>query len=284
MHVGFVIAHQPSCRHPGQHHGAGTVAEETAAHGGDCGGNFADAFRFNIAVGTKTGDVVLHGALRIHPQWFAVEGSPRAARGLKTLLLAGGNNYADHRLAQMDHRHGHAPVRHAVNEWAGAVDRIHHPGVTGIAGLQAKLFAQKTVLRELAGDVFTDQQFNLAIGNRNHVLRIAFGFNHQALAAVKIIQRLGSGFAGRLFCQRQALGNLFVHLHSLTLLGSLGNQCQTLSFEVNGHTGGRCQLAFHLHIDNKQRAEIGFYFIFDMVPKPGAMGDFAVQGAALLRQ
>ncbi|MNE67412.1 hypothetical protein D3C80_1630190 [compost metagenome] len=107
-------------------------------------------------------------------------------------------------------------------------------------------------------------------------MRIAFGFNHQAFATVEIVQRFVAGCTRRLLGQRQALGNQLIHFSSLIFCGLLGNQRQPLRFEINGDASGRRQLAFHLHIDNKQRAEIGLHFIFDMVPQPGAVGHFTV--------
>jgi hypothetical protein len=56
-----------------------------------------------------------------------------------------------------------APVGHAIDEGAGAVDRVDHPGKGRASRLKPIFLAQHAIIGKGPGDPATDQHLDLAI-------------------------------------------------------------------------------------------------------------------------
>ncbi len=71
------------------------------------------------------------------------------------------------------------------------------PGVARAALLIAKLLAEETIISEGGGHTFPDQRLDIAVGNRDDILKITLGFDHQRIAPVEIVERYRAGLLGK---------------------------------------------------------------------------------------
>ena len=201
MHVGLVVSNQPPSRDIGEHQRTRTVADEVAAGRQKILDHFGDKGRCHVVVGADAGDGVADGSGRVKGQHPSIERRALAGGPGIEFIVAGRVDDADHRFVVMQNGDRDAPVRHAVDERAGAVDRIDYPGIAGIATGKTVFLTQKSVVRMDFRDASANEVLHLAIGNGNNVLRVALGFNHQRFASVVIVERDGACFLGDGLCQ-----------------------------------------------------------------------------------
>src|SRR5690606_16450219 len=101
----------------------------------------------------------------------------------------------------------------AVDEASGAVDGINDPDTACIKGRAAGFFTEKTVVRELFGQLLLDERLGFLVDNTDQILElIAFMADDQRIAFLVMPKRAARSFHGELLGER------------VTFLQSLGAQ------------------------------------------------------------
>jgi hypothetical protein len=171
-----------------------------------------DDARRNAQAGPNAEQAGLDVAVLLDADWAAVEERPLAFLRGKQFVDAWRVDQAEQRLRTAHQGHRDAPARHAMQERAGAVDRIDHPGVARSAFSQSEFLAQKTVVRECFGDAGAQQRFYLAVGHADDILPVGLGFDVERRKVVEIGQRQRAGFECCLASDFEAVGcGRFVH-------------------------------------------------------------------------
>ncbi|MNI46316.1 hypothetical protein D3C73_1007740 [compost metagenome] len=208
MHIGLVVAHETAGRDIGQHQRARTEPHEIAAAGQKILDDFSDRCRRHMMVGADAGHGVTDrfGALKL--QLPTVQRRAHAGSARIKLVMAGHMDDADHRLTLVENGDRDAPVRHSMDERAGAVDRINHPGITAVATGQPVFLAEKNIGGKGLARSFPDQVLDVAISDRHHILRVALDLDDQRITLLVITERQLASLDGDGFRQFVAFDDL----------------------------------------------------------------------------
>lgn len=91
-----------------------------------------------------------------------------------------------------------------MDEGFGAVDRVNNPAVAAAARYAGEFFAEDGIIRVEGLDATADEQFSVAVGNRNGGL-VRLGFDEQTIAAI-VLEDQEPGILGKLEGGLETLG------------------------------------------------------------------------------
>src|SRR5690606_25075656 len=98
---------------------------------------------------------------------------------------------------------GYTPGVQAVDEASGAIDGINDPDTACIKRRAAGFFTEKTVVRELFGQLLLDERLGFLIDDADQILKlIAFMADDQGIAFLVRPKRAACSFHGEFLGER----------------------------------------------------------------------------------